>query len=80
MQITGKYRMLTVSSHAGAVLGVIAVTFCSGWLGNSMVGVVIGTAAASFFLNMGATTTLVALRKQLFRDFTPVRRIITVGD
>ena len=63
MQITGRYYLLTVVSHIGAVIGVVAITLCSGWLTYSTAGIVIGSTVASFFLNMGATTTLVALRK-----------------
>lgn len=63
MQITGRYYLLTVVSHLGMIAGVLPIMLYSGWIMRSTVGVLVGSAVASFFLNVGATTTLVALRK-----------------
>ena len=63
MQITGRFYWLTVTSHVGMILGLIPIILCGGWLVNSLAAVLVGLGVASFFLNLGATTSLVALRE-----------------
>lgn len=61
MQKSGKYYWLTVSAYSAFVVGAALNIIFTGWVTKSLWGVWAGTILASGSLNVGSTTTIVAL-------------------
>ncbi|KAI0081600.1 member of the major facilitator superfamily [Panus rudis PR-1116 ss-1] len=61
MQITGRYRTLTITAFVFGVLGTTVATLYAGILGTSDVLIVIGSASAGLGIGTAITTTLIAL-------------------
>ncbi|KAK4692537.1 hypothetical protein P7C71_g4692, partial [Lecanoromycetidae sp. Uapishka_2] len=58
---TGKYFLITLISYITFVFGIVPLILFTGWATGSLWGIWLGTVVCGFALNVGSTSTLVAL-------------------